>query len=93
MKIAMLNCLKSNSVCTGAACLAAMNRRIRSFERYADTPLELVAMARCSGCGNDIDEPGFREKLDRIVSEGSQVCHLGLCTVRDGEQPVAASVL
>ena len=49
MKIAMLNCLKSNKVCTGAACLSAMNSRSRSFEPYQDTPLELVAMARCNG--------------------------------------------
>ena len=28
-----------------------------------------------------IDE-GFREKLDRIVSEGAEACHFGVCTVR-----------
>ena len=41
---------------------------------------ELVAMARCNGCGADINE-GFKEKLDRIVSEGAKVCHVGVCTV------------
>ena len=69
MKIAMLNCLKANDVCTGAGCLRAMNSRTGHFTPYAAEPLELVAMARCSGCEVGIDE-GFREKLDRIVSEG-----------------------
>ena len=79
MKIAILNCLKANDVCAGAACLKAFNAKTRHFEAYGDTPLELVAFARCSGCEAGIDD-GFREKLDRIVSEGAEVCHLGVCT-------------
>ena len=86
MKIAMLNCLKSNKVCTGAACLSAMNSRSRSFEPYQDTPLELVAMARCNGCEAGIDA-GFQEKLERMVQEGAEVVHVGKCTVRkDGAE-------
>ena len=81
MKIAILNCLKANEVCTGASCLRAFNDRSRHFAAYGDTPLELVAMARCNGCEAGIDE-GFREKLECIVSEGAEVCHLGVCTVR-----------
>lgn len=84
MKIAMLNCLNANQVCTGAGCLRAFNSRTKHFAEYGDIPLELVAMARCNGCGKGIDE-GFREKLDRIVSEGAEVCHLGVCT-RHGEE-------
>ena len=83
MKIAMLNCLKANEVCTAAACLKAFNAKTRHFEAYGDTPLSLVALARCNGCDAGIDK-GFREKLDRIVSEGAEVCHLGVCT-RHGE--------
>ena len=83
MKIAMLNCLNANEVCAAAGCLRAFNTRTRHFEEYGDTPLELVAMARCNGCGKGVDK-GFREKLDRIVSEGAGVCHLGVCT-RHGE--------
>ena len=79
MKIAMLNCLKANEVCTGAGCLRAFNNRTRHFADYGDAPLELIALARCNGCGKGIDE-GFREKLERIVSEGAEVCHLGVCT-------------
>ena len=79
MKIAVLNCLKANDVCAGAACLKAFNAKTRHFEAYGDTPLELVAFARCSGCEAGIDD-GFREKLDRIVSEGAEACHFGVCT-------------
>ena len=81
MKIAMLNCLKANEVCTAAACLKAFNAKTRHFEAYGDTPLSLVALARCNGCDAGIDK-GFREKLDRIVEEGAEACHLGVCTVR-----------
>ena len=79
MKIAMLNCLKANDVCAGASCLRAFNTRSRHFKPYGETPLELTAFARCSGCEAGIDE-GFKEKLERIVSEGTEVCHLGVCT-------------
>lgn len=34
MKIGILNCLKANECCAGAACLKALNNRVRSFERY-----------------------------------------------------------
>ena len=79
MKIAILNCLKANEVCAGASCLKAFNEKSRHFESYGDTPTELIAFARCNGCGAGIDE-GFREKLDRMVEEGAEVCHLGVCT-------------
>ena len=77
----MLNCLKANEVCAGAACLKAFNSRTKHFEQYGEEPLELVAMARCNGCEAGIDM-GFEEKLERIVSIGTQVCHVGVCTVR-----------
>lgn len=81
VKIAILNCLQANEVCAAAACLKAFNSKNRHFARYAGEPLELVALARCNGCQAGIDE-GFQEKLNRIVSEGAEVCHLGVCTVR-----------
>lgn len=79
MKIAILNCLAANDVCAGAACLKAFNGKSRHFAQYGTEPLELVAMARCNGCAAGIDD-GFREKLDRIVAEEAEVCHLGVCT-------------
>ncbi len=81
MKIAMINCLKANEVCSGAGCLRAFNSRTKHFETYSGDELELVAMARCNGCEAGIDD-GFKEKLDRIVSIGTEVCHVGVCTVR-----------
>lgn len=84
MKIAILNCLKANDVCAGASCLKAFNTRTRHFEVYGETPLELTAFARCSGCEAGVDD-GFTEKLERIVSEGSEVCHVGVCTKKRGE--------
>lgn len=91
MKIAILNCLKANEVCTGASCLRAFNDRSRHFAVYGETPLTLVAMARCNGCEAGTDE-GFREKLDRIVSEGAQVCHLGVCTVKPETKAECATI-
>lgn len=80
MKIAILNCLQANDVCAGAACLKAFRERSRHFAAYGpDT--ELAAFGRCNGCGAGLDA-GFREKLDRMVSEGAQVCHVGVCTVK-----------
>lgn len=81
MKIAILNCLQANEVCAAAACLKAFNAKSRSFAQYGDEPLELVALARCNGCGNGIDA-GFREKLERIVNEGAEAVHLGVCTIQ-----------
>ena len=81
MKIAILNCLKANQVCTGAGCLKAFNARCAHFQAYGEEPLTLVALARCNGCDAGIDK-GFREKLDRIVKEGAEACHLGVCTVK-----------
>ena len=34
MKIAMLNCLDANRVCTGAGCLKAFNGKTRHFADY-----------------------------------------------------------
>ena len=81
MKIAMLNCLKANRRCTGSGCLKVFNNKQKHFEQYKDTDLELVAMARCNGCEAGIDE-GFKEKLDRMVEIGAEVCHVGVCTIR-----------
>ena len=80
-KIAILNCLKANDVCTAAACIKAFNLRKAHFEEYDGMDAELVAVARCNGCDAGIDN-GFREKLERIVSEGANVCHFGVCTVK-----------
>lgn len=80
-KIAMLNCLKANDVCSGAACLRAFNQRTASFERYGEEELELVAFMRCNGCkGAPANDAGMAQKLQRLVSIGTQVLHVGVCT-------------
>ena len=85
MKIAMLNYLKANEVCGAASCLKAFNTKTRHFEQYGEEPLTLVALARCNGCGTGIDA-GFTEKLDRMVLEGAEVVHLGVCTKKHGTE-------
>ena len=80
-KIAVINCLKANEVCAGAACLKAWEEKSRSFARYSGEETVLTAFARCNGCGNNPEEnAGLLEKLNRIVEEGTQVVHFGVCT-------------
>ena len=81
-KIAILSCLNSNKVCAGCACLTAFNRRIRSFAPYQGEELELTAFMRCSSCvkeGDPMEDAGFREKLERLVQEGTEILHIGIC--------------
>ena len=87
-KIAMLNCLNSNRVCTGAACFQALNARTAGFERYRDEEIEVVAYMRCSGCDAEPDvDKGMTEKLERLKLIGTQVVHIGKCTInREGEE-------
>jgi len=87
-KIALLNCLNSNRVCTGAACLDAFNNRTVGFERYKDEDIELVADMKCNGCEADPEtDAGMIEKLERLKSIGTQVVHIGKCTImKDGTE-------
>ena len=86
-KLAIVACLNSNAVCAGCACLNAFNDRRKSFERYAGEELRLMAYMRCSRChredGDPLTDPGFVEKLDRLVSEGVEIAHIGICAGRD----------
>ena len=79
-KLAILTCLKSNEVCTGAACLHALNARQKSFERYKDMEIELVAFSKCNGCDQPLAENrGLQEKLERLIKIGTDIVHLGIC--------------
>lgn len=80
-KIAILRCLKSNDVCTGAACLSSFNNKTGKFSVY-DDELQLVAFMTCNGCGSvDLhNEAGLREKLDMIKKISPDVLHVGICT-------------
>lgn len=44
-RIVILRCLRSNNVCTGAACMRAFNTKSGAFARYGEEPLELEATA------------------------------------------------
>ena len=50
-RIVILRCLRSNNVCTGAACMRAFNTKSGAFARYGEEPLELEAYWSCNGCG------------------------------------------
>lgn len=87
-KIAMLNCLKTNEICTGAGCLNAWNEKKKTFARYQDEETQLVAFLRCNGCDRDPDEDsGMQKKLERLKAVGTEVVHVGVCTKnREGQR-------
>lgn len=37
-RIVILRCLRSNNVCTGAACMRAFNTKSGAFARYGEEP-------------------------------------------------------
>lgn len=80
-KIAMLNCLKANEVCTGAACFKAFQEKSRSFARYKGEDIAIAAFMRCNGCEKDpLTDKGIQEKVERLHSEGVSAVHVGVCT-------------
>ncbi|MDO4177805.1 MAG: CGGC domain-containing protein [Phascolarctobacterium sp.] len=95
-RIAILRCLHSNDVCTGAACLAAFNAKSQSFEAYKDEGAELVAFWSCDGCKEmRFNNPhGLEEKIHRIETLHVDVLHLGVCTKnRHGEEcPITTKI-
>lgn len=86
-KIAMLNCLDANDVCTGAGCLKAFYARTGGFEAYGEEELTLTAFARCSHCGKTAaEDAGMLEKLERLVSMGTETVHIGACAAPKGKR-------
>lgn len=82
-KIAMLNCLNANDVCGGVGCMKAFHQRRATFERYADQDAEVYGFLRCSQCGvSYTEDPGMTEKLERLVSEGIEAVHIGVCAYK-----------
>ena len=77
-RIVILRCLRSNNVCTGAACLKAFNKKTGG---YGEEPLELEAYWSCNGCGDCRFEhqAGIEEKLERIISLKPDAVHVGVC--------------
>ena len=44
-RIVILRCLRSNNVCTGAACMRAFNTKSGAFARYGEEPLETAVLS------------------------------------------------
>ena len=80
-RIVILRCLRSNNVCTGAACLKAFNKKTGAFARYGEEPLELEAYWSCNGCGDCHFkyQEGIEEKLERIIGLKPDAVHVGVC--------------
>lgn len=96
-RIAILRCLHSNDVCTGAACLDAFFKRLGSFSIYGQEELQLVAFWTCNGC-NDCqlkNKSGLEEKIQRIISLQTEVVHVGVCTknkTNDGNMQICPTI-
>ncbi|MCL1912796.1 MAG: CGGC domain-containing protein [Eubacteriaceae bacterium] len=81
-RIAMLNCLKANEVCSGASCMSAFNYRKASFMDYGDEEQHLTAFMRCGGCDLEpANYKGMMQKIERIIQEETEVAHVGICTI------------
>ncbi len=81
-RIAILRCLRSNDVCTGAGCMQAFNKKQGAFAAYGDEPLELLAYWSCNGCADCClqNQQGIEEKLERIIRLQPDAVHVGVCT-------------
>lgn len=82
-KIATLTCLHSNKVCARVSCLSAFQNRTAFFKDYPEDTV-LAAMMTCNGCRSITetepqDDKGIQEKIDRLVHEGIQTVHVGVC--------------
>ena len=88
-RIAIFACLKSNRICAGCACLNAFYDRTGAFARYGAEELRLTAFLRCSHCLKISPETDadFLEKADRLASEGTEVVHMGVCTMTSSGSP------
>lgn len=89
-KIGILTCARSNDVCARVGCLSAFNNRTYFFKDY-ETDTQLTAMMTCNGCTHDTETrpsetPGLLEKVDRLVSEGIHVVHVGVCRMHNGKE-------
>lgn len=88
-KIAILNCLNANDVCTGMGCLKAFYQRKAAFAIYEGQDAQVLAFLRCSRCSmHNAEDPGMTEKLERLASEGIEAVHIGVCAAKGEEKKV-----
>lgn len=87
--IVFLTCPKAETVCTGAGCFSAFNRRTHQFARYGEEELQVGAFMKCSGCGHfPGKDEGLDEKIERILSMKPDAVHLGICCCQRGKKGV-----
>lgn len=91
-RIAILNCLKSNRVCTGAGCLKAFNNHTGAFEQYGEEPLVLEAFFHCNGCDAPEEDAGMEEKVQRILALKPDAVHMGVCTRKKPDRIRCATI-
>ncbi len=87
-KIGIVTCLNSNNVCTRAGCLKAFRERTDFFAEYG-LNTELAVLMTCNGCRNynpaePEEDPGMREKVQRLKQEKIEAVHVGVCRMQKG---------
>ncbi|MDY4920093.1 MAG: CGGC domain-containing protein [Phascolarctobacterium sp.] len=97
-RVAILRCLKSNDVCTGAACLKALSDKKGSFEAYRYEELVLKAFFSCNGCDDCKlkNQIGLQEKLDKLLEMQVEIVFVGVCTLikdKNGSQTVCEEIV
>lgn len=95
-RIAIFTCLKTAEGCAGCGCMKAYHRKTGTFEEYKDKEVELLSFFHCSHCIDEMEpekDEGLEKKLDRLVKEGVEKVHVGICTRKDGVKcPGAARI-
>lgn len=89
-RIVILRCLRSNNVCTGAACMRAFNTKAVPSPDMARNRWSWKAYWSCNGCGDCRFEhhAGIEEKLERIIGLKPDAVHVGVCVkhrTQDGQ--------
>lgn len=89
-KVAILRCLKTSASCSGAGCLRALFDKDKSFAKYGEEELRLMAMWTCNGCGDSKleNQEGIRKKIERMKKLEIDVLHLSNCTSKKDDEGV-----
>ncbi len=80
-KVAILRCLLSSGVCTGAGCMRVFNRKTGAFAQYKDEEIELVAFMSCQGCGEVRmhNQEEIDTKIEKLAKLQPYAVHVAGC--------------